>query len=302
MRDAERSTTIKSIVVYLILTFALSSFFYWKLTHVPPGTNEGLPYLGLMWCPGVSGLLTRTLFQGNLRGHGFTWGKTKYQFASYWIPLVYACAVYLPVWFAGYFDPHGPVLQKMAQRFPQIPPAMVLLVFFLVIATAGVLGSCISAVGEELGWRGFLVPQLAKMASFPKVALISGIIWASWHVPLIIAGDYHGAGPAWYSVTCFLVMVVGISFVFAWMRLKSGSVWTGMLLHASQQLFYPGVFRPADAPCAPHGFVDHGIWRRTGVGWHRPGDYFLPQARGTRFRTSLARQDDCNLLLIEGRT
>ena len=244
MTDTERSTAIKSISVYLVLSFGLSSFFYWKLTHVVPGTNEAPLYLGLMWCPGLSGLLTRLLFQGNLRGHGFTWGKTKYQFASYWIPLVYASAVYLPVWFAGYFDPHGPVLQKMAQRFPQIPPAAVLLVFFLIIATVGVLSSCISAVGEELGWRGFLVPQLAKVTSFPKVALISGIIWASWHIPVIIGGDYHGAGPAWYSVTCFLVMVVGISFVFAWMRLKSGSVWTGMLLHASHNCFIQAFFDP----------------------------------------------------------
>lgn len=241
MTDAERSTTAKSIGVYLVLTFALSSFFYGKLTHLLPGTKEGPLYLGLMWCPGVSGLLTRLLFQGNLRGHGFTWGKTKYQFASYWIPLVYACAVYLPVWFAGYFDSHSPVLQKMSQKFP---PMAVLLVFFLIIATAGVLGSCISAVGEELGWRGFLVPQLAKVTSFRGVALISGIIWASWHVPLIIAGDYHGAGPAWYSVTCFVVMVLGISFVFAWMRLKSGSVWTGMLLHASHNCFIQAFFDP----------------------------------------------------------
>jgi uncharacterized protein len=145
--------------------------------------------------------------------------------------------VYLPVWLAGYFAPHGPVLQKMAQKFPQIPPIAVLPVFFLIMATVGVLGSCISAVGEELGWRGFLVPQLATVTSFPNVALISGIIWASWHLPLIIGGDYHGAGPAWYSVTCFVVMVVSISFVFAWMRLKSGSVWTGMLLHASHNCF-----------------------------------------------------------------
>jgi uncharacterized protein len=242
--DAERSTAIKSIVVYLVLTFALSSFFYWKLTHLTPGTKEGPLYLGLMWCPGISGLLTRLLFQGNLRGHGFTWGKTKYQFASYWIPLVYACAVYLPVWFAGYFDPHGAPLIGLIRKFPQLPPSLLFLIFFLAIATAGVLGSCISSVGEELGWRGFLVPQLAKVTSFPKVALISGIIWASWHVPVILGGDYHGAGPAWYSVTCFLVMVVGISFVFAWMRLKSGSVWTGMLLHASHNCFIQAFFDP----------------------------------------------------------
>jgi len=241
---SERSRVTTSIFVYLLLTFALSSVFYWKLTHVAPGSNEGLFYFGLMWCPGVSGLLTRFIFQGNLRDHGFGWGKTKYQVASYCIPLAYACVVYLPVWFAGYFDPQNKALTALAQKLPALHTGGALVLFFAVTATLGVLGSCISAVGEELGWRGFLVPQLAKLTTYPKVALISGVIWASWHLPIIFFGDYRGAGPLWYSVTCFVVMVVGISFLFAWMRLKSGSVWTGMLLHASHNCFIQGFFDP----------------------------------------------------------
>ena len=39
-------------------------------------------------------------------------------------------------------------------------------------------------------------------------------------------------------------VVIGISFVFAWLRLASGSVWTGMLLHASHNLFIQGIFDP----------------------------------------------------------
>src|SRR5262249_3568404 len=43
---------------------------------------------------------------------------------------------------------------------------------------------------------------------------------------------------------CFTVMVVSMSFVFAWMRLKSGSLWTGAILHASHNLYIQGVFTP----------------------------------------------------------
>jgi membrane protease YdiL (CAAX protease family) len=39
-------------------------------------------------------------------------------------------------------------------------------------------------------------------------------------------------------------MVIGISFLFAWMRLKSGSLWTGAFLHASHNLFIQGIFTP----------------------------------------------------------
>jgi membrane protease YdiL (CAAX protease family) len=239
--DARR--TKNSIIIYILLTAALSSIFYVQVVHrSKAGQGLGLLVLGLMWCPGVSGLLTRLAFQGNLRGHGFGWGQTKYQIASYWIPLVYSSIVYVPFWLAGYFDPNNRTLEAFTRRFPQLPHAEVLPVLFLFLATVGMLTSCISALGEELGWRGFLVPQLAKVTSFPRVTLISGGIWALWHYPLILFADYHGAGPLWYSIACFTVMVLGISFLFAWMRLKSGSVWTGMLLHASHNLFVQAFF------------------------------------------------------------
>ena len=44
------------------------------------------------------------------------------------------------------------------------------------------------------------------------------------------------------SIACFTAMVLGISFLFTWMRLRSGSVWTGILLHASHNLFVQAFF------------------------------------------------------------
>jgi membrane protease YdiL (CAAX protease family) len=129
-------------------------------------------------------------------------------------------------------------------RLPHLPHVAALPVLFLFLTTVRMVGQCIFALGEELGWRGFLVPQLAKVTSYPRVALISGAIWALWHYPSILFAVYYGAGarPLWYSFVCFTVMVMGISFLFAWMRLKSRSVWTGMLLHASHNLIVQDFF------------------------------------------------------------
>ena len=245
--EAENKRTKLSIIVYLLLTFALSSIFYFLvIRRTNAGQGLGLLILGLMWCPGVSGIATRLIFQGNLRGHGFGWGKTKYQFASYWIPLAYASAIYLPIWFAGYANLNTRLFSPLAHMFPNVhSQSAVVFLNFLFLATIGVAGSCISALGEELGWRGFLVPQLAKIVPFNRVAMISGVIWALWHYPIILFSTaYRGAGPLWYTVACFTVMVVSMSFLFAWMRLKSGSVWTGMLLHASHNLFIQAFFDP----------------------------------------------------------
>ena len=56
-------------------------------------------------------------------------------------------------------------------------------------------------------------------------------------------GSYHGTGPLWISLVCFTVFVLASSFVQAWMRLVSGSIWVAALLHGSSnyfiQAFYP---------------------------------------------------------------
>lgn len=63
--------------------------------------------------------------------------------------------------------------------------------------------------------------------------MISGLIWTAWHVPLIIWSDYNSGAPAWYSIACFTTMIISASFVFVWIRIKSGSLWPAILLHAS---------------------------------------------------------------------
>jgi membrane protease YdiL (CAAX protease family) len=73
---------------------------------------------------------------------------------------------------------------------------------------------------------------------------VSGAIWAVWHYPILLFADYNAGTPAWYALTCFTVSVVGIGFVFAYARLKSGSVWPAAILHGSHNLWIQGVFTP----------------------------------------------------------
>ncbi len=106
----------------------------------------------------------------------------------------------------------------------------------------GTVFGSIFALGEEIGWQGFFIPLLARVTSFTKTALLRGIVWSVWHYPLIIFGVYGSEElPVWYKLICFTVMLTGVSFVFTWFRLKSGSLWTGMFLHASHNLFIQGL-------------------------------------------------------------
>jgi CAAX protease family protein len=216
-----------ALVTFLVLTFGLSAVF-WRIIAAA-GTLDahgGAYVFALMWCPGVSALITRLVFQRNLRGEGWGLGAPRWAILAYLLPAVYSAAAYGLVWAAGlggvdFGRFHGE---------------------FLAFATVGFLQSLLSATGEELGWRGFLVPALARTMSFGGVALLSGVIWAAWHVPLILFADYNAGTPAWFAVPCFGFMVVALAVVVAWLRLRSGSVWPAAIMHASHNLFVQSFF------------------------------------------------------------
>ena len=238
----------KQLATYLVLTFALSSLFYFlilKSGHL--GAGSGMYVLGLMWSPGTAAILTSKIFGRDLGTLGWKWGKARYQVASYLIPLGYATVAYVFIWafgFGGFYNRQ--FVAGLTQRFGlgPIPDWASISLYFVLAGALGMIRSCASALGEEIGWRGFLVPQLSKMTSFTNTALITGVIWSLWHYPILIFADYNAGTPTWYGLTCFTVMVISISFVFAWMRLKSGSLWTGVLLHASHNLFIQSFFTP----------------------------------------------------------
>lgn len=215
---------------------------YWRI--LTPGSRAGFgSVILLMWCPGIAALLTRLITQRNLRGESWGLGRLRALPAAYALPLLYAGPVYILAWLTGIggFDPNGWNAAAASFRFDPAPfPGL------YVLLSWGMLVSLLSAAGEELGWRGLLVPELARLTGFRNTALISGAIWAAWHMPLIILAGYHGgATPLAYSMACFTIMVMGLSFLMTWLRFAADSVWPCALLHASHNLFIQGIFDAA---------------------------------------------------------
>jgi membrane protease YdiL (CAAX protease family) len=241
------SDSRRAIAMFLVFVFALSSIFYALIIHAGRiGAANGMFVQGLMWCPAIAALLTCVLLGRSVRSLGWTW-KPKYQAISYAIPVAYALVAYVFVWLSGLGGfPDYAFIDGIARAagWTTMPTGFVLFFYVLLRGTVGMVVSTATALGEEIGWRGFLVPELSKVTSFTGTAFISGIIWSIWHFPELLFADYNNGTPAWYGLTCFVVMVVGISFVFAWMRLKSGSLWTGAFLHASHNLWIQSIFTP----------------------------------------------------------
>jgi len=202
---------------------------------------------GIMWCPALAALVSCKILGRKFSVLAWQWGMPKYQWWCYFIPLLYALAAYLIIWLIGWGGFYNKAFISNAAKelgWTGLPTGVFIILFFIVEGTIGLPGSIATALGEEIGWRGFLVPELSKLNSYTRTSLISGIIWSVWHYPLLVFGDYNNGTPAWYGLTCFTIMVVSISFVFTWFRLKSNSLWTGVLLHASHNLFIQAFFSP----------------------------------------------------------
>jgi membrane protease YdiL (CAAX protease family) len=225
----ERQTAKRKLIVYLVLVFALSSFFYFKIAQIGDLEAGGGWVLGLMWMPATAAIITALIFQRNLKGFGWGPGKIKYLIYGYVIPLLYTTAAYAIIWITGLGKFNG------GDGFIST---------LLSGATLGVLQTMLLALGEEIGWRGFMTPQLAKLTSFNKTALIGGVIWGLWHVPIIIFGGYNNGAPVWYSILAFFVLIISMNFVFTWLRLASGSIWPTVIMHGAHNTFIQSIYEP----------------------------------------------------------
>lgn len=250
----------KKIAVFYALTLLFSNIFNaFELLARQPVDAAGLLYVtGLMWSPGLAALLTKRIFGEPIAELPWRWGGARFAWLAYLIPLAYALPVYVVAWVTplGAFA-DAAALQKTAEQFGwrNFPPALTLVLFVLLTAVIGLVAKTSRALGEEIGWRGFLVPELNKVVGFTGVSVISGLMWAAYHFPTLLLGDYNKGAPAWFSLVCFTLMVVADSFILAWLTLRSNSLWPAAIFHGSHNLFIQSIFTPLTRDTGPTKFV-----------------------------------------------
>lgn len=88
------------------------------------------------------------------------------------------------------------------------------------------------AFGEELGWRGHLLPRLLPLGGGPA-ALVVGVVWGLWHAPVVVLDGYDFPGRPLLGVLGMVLFTSAWSFILAWLRLRSGSLWPGALAHGA---------------------------------------------------------------------
>ena len=257
--DEPKARVWKKIALFYLLTMTFSGVFDALVLHAGKMDAGNLLYVtGAMWSPALAAFATKAIYGESIRGLPWTWGAARYCWLGYLIPVAYALPVYLLVWLSGlgaFAD--ADFARRTAEQFgwANFPPSFTLALFVLLTATLGLVGKTSRALGEEIGWRGFLVPELAKVVGFPGVALISGLMWAAYHFPVLIFADYNAGTPVWYGLSCFTIMVVADSFILAWLTLRSGSLWPAAIFHGSHNLFIQSIFTPLTRDTGPTKYI-----------------------------------------------
>jgi membrane protease YdiL (CAAX protease family) len=110
-------------------------------------------------------------------------------------------------------------------------PGVLLSFSFVQVLVAGLSINAAVALGEELGWRGFLVYEL-RHAGFWTSSLLVGMAWGLWHLPLIINGyNYPGhpvAGPMMMTA-----MTIVLSPLIGYVRLRGQSIVPAAVFHGT---------------------------------------------------------------------
>ncbi len=243
-----------TFLAFLILLSAIPDALLLSTHSVAGGLYMSL----FMWTPGLAALITCAIHHRDIRALGWSWQTARHKWYGYVLPLVYIVPVYVATWIfiRGSFN-LAPFLANGANTvgFSAWPRLATFGLDIPLLLTFGILSRFPNTLGEELGWRGFLLPQLSEQYGFTTGCLVTGIIWALWHYPLLFAFGFFTRPHASWKIGCFTIMVTALSFVVGWLRFKSNSLWPCILLHASHNVFLQTIFDPLTAPVGRVSYI-----------------------------------------------
>jgi CAAX protease family protein len=248
VRSIRRTRARRGLAIYFSVLLALSAALEYFLlrTGDPIGKHGGLIFL-LMWSPALASAVARIALREGVSDVSFRIGGTSgvRAIAVAWIyPLGVGVIAYGIAWAAGLARFAPPPLSMLG--LDSSPAAARFGILLAGTLTVGTVLSMISAAGEEIGWRGYMLTRLID-AGVPRPVLASGLIWGAWHLPLILSGQYASSEKPALSAAIFLVNIVAFAFLSARLRLGSGSVWPAVVLHASWNAIIQTVFDASTA-------------------------------------------------------
>lgn len=252
---SENAARVKwaGVALFLVLTFGISWILFIGLRAL------GVPFIirssAGMFGPALAALLTRLIRREGFADAGLRIvargrkGAGWMYLAAYLVPPILLAAgigFVLLTTYQHWDLAHNmqvlsnTLVQQLKQAGQNLPAGMsgeqlasISLISQTVAAfSIGIVVNMIFTFGEEFGWRGYLLPRLAPLGGIPAAILV-GLVWGLWHAPLIVLDSYNYPGHPWLGVLMMMLFCVALSMIFAWLRFRSGSIWTTVLAHAA---------------------------------------------------------------------
>ena len=201
----------KAFRLFLIIVFAVSAIVE-TVWIIFGDADTGIIFSALlMYIPLIGAVITSRKYfkkQGSL---GIARFKPIYIFLAL-IPLIYLGFSYGLYW----------LIVKNSFNSSLSFNLELIVAFFIILITA---------FGEEVGWRGFMYPIVQRIMGWKKAIIVTGIIWALWHLPLMISGIYLPGTSMIYGISFFIIEIIALTVILSWIRIISNSVWPAALFH-----------------------------------------------------------------------
>ena len=241
----------KKLLPYLLWSFALAwpiqALASWQALQGNTGAFQ-LIMVVCMFMPLLAAVLARV----PLRDLGWkprlrqNW---RWLLAAWLLPallMVLGAAVYF-LCFPARFDPSGKTLlaqleaagpEALAQFQAQALPVS----FFLLIQAAAALSyapfvNIFPSLGEEIGWRGVMLPRLKERFGRRKGLLLGGVIWGAWHWPVMLLAGYEYGLSYWgfpvLGMLTFCLFTTALGIFLDLLYEKTGSIWYPALGHGA---------------------------------------------------------------------
>jgi membrane protease YdiL (CAAX protease family) len=235
----QRSNTLAVIKILVALILASAGAVAWHQyarLHFPDqsssdvfGVRSGYPM-----CLGLSALFTSLVFDRNFSAIAFRIPHARYfgmaiplAIALTLVPFILNVILYL----TGITDTVPPYPRLLIVGFPVL---------------------IVMAAGQEMMWRGLLFNNFAKFFGFTSTSIIIGLLWALWQLPILLNTSLLNFSHFQrFSIPMFILLMIGSSFIYTYLRMVSRSIWPCVFLHALCNLLLYALIDTIERPAYP---------------------------------------------------
>ena len=224
-----KKKTLLRIALYIVLAYLPVYVLGFAFSDKEGGLTSALAGNSLMLFPAIAAIITRLITKEGFKDALLGTGRRKS--GKY-----YAAAVIFPVLLPLV---SGLILHLFIVKSGSIGDSAfcdngMLTAALLLTAPATGLAMAAHGFGEELGWRGYLTPKLEELMPTPLAIVVTGIIWALWHGPLLAYGYDFGRDYDFFPYGGFIAMIVmciALSAFLTWLTKRTDSVYPAALCH-----------------------------------------------------------------------